>query len=125
MLIFAAFLLFALGVMHSVLGGKRLIAPILARSDLPVILGSLDNTRITLRVGWHILTLFWWGQAVVLVVIAVAPEHVMSAFLLSLSGCCAVTGVLALVLSRAKHLSWILFLPLALITFYAAIWGGV
>jgi hypothetical protein len=125
MLIFAAFLLFTVGAMHSVVGGKRVIAPILRRSDLPVILGSVENTRITLSVGWHILTVFWWGQAVVLVVVAVAPEHVITAFLLSLSACSALAGVLALILSRAKHLSWILFLPLALITFYVAIWGDI
>jgi hypothetical protein len=125
MLILAAVLLVAVGVMHSVLGGKRLIAPILNRPDLPVILGTIENTRITLWAGWHILTLFWWGQAIVLVVIAVAPEHVVQAFLLSLSGCCALAGGLALVWSRAKHRSWILFLPLALITFIVAIWGDV
>lgn len=124
MLIIAAILLFAVGAMHSILGGKRLIAPILARPDLPVILGSLENTRLTLWVGWHILTLFWWGQALVLVVIALAPEHTILATLLTLSAGTAIGGILALVLSRAKHRSWIMFLPLSIITFYIAIWGG-
>jgi hypothetical protein len=125
MLILAALLLFAVGAMHSILGGKRLIAPILRRPDLPVILGSLENTRLTLWVGWHVLTLFWWGQAVVLVVIALAPELVVTATLVTLSACAGLTGMLALVLSRAKHRSWALFLPFAFITFYAALWGPV
>ncbi len=124
MLILAAGLLFAVGAMHSFLGGKRLIVPLLKRSDLPVILGSLENTRLTLWVGWHILTLFWWGHAAVLVVIAVAPAQAVIATLLALSFCSGLTGILALFLSRAKHRSWIMFLPLSLITAYAALAGN-
>ncbi|WP_169544404.1 hypothetical protein [Sneathiella aquimaris] len=124
MLVLAAVLLFSVGLMHSLLGGRRLISPILARSDLPIILGSVRNTRLTLWVGWHILTLFWWGQAIVLIVIEVAPAYVAMATLLTLAFSSFVAGVLAIILSQAKHRSWIMFLPLAFIAFYAAIWGG-
>jgi hypothetical protein len=120
MLILAAALLFSAGLMHSVVGGKRLINPIIEWVDLPIILGSIENTRLTLWVGWHLLSVFWWGQAVVLVVIEVAPSMAVSAMLLSLSACSALAGVLALILSRAKHKSWIMFLPLAFITLIKA-----
>jgi hypothetical protein len=57
MLLIAALLTILVGAMHSVLGGKRLIAPILRMEGLPIILGSLKNTRLTLLVGWHIASL--------------------------------------------------------------------
>jgi hypothetical protein len=116
MLILAAALLFYVGLMHSWIGGKRLINPILRRADLPIILGSIENTRLTLWAGWHLLSLFWWGQAVVLIVIEVAPGMAISAMLLTLSASSALAGALALILSRGKHKSWIMFLPLAFIT---------
>ncbi len=121
MLILAAALLFAVGLMHSVIGGKRLINPILRRTDLPIILGSVENTRLTLWVGWHLLSLFWWGQAVVLIVVEVAPNLAVSAMLLTLSACSALAGALALILSRGKHKSWMMFLPLAILTLTEAI----
>ena len=123
LLIFAAVLLSLVGLMHSLLGGKRLIDPILRRDDLPIILGGIKNTRLTLWVGWHALTLFWWSQAAVLVAIAVSPGYAITAFLTALSLASGFTGLLALFLSRAKHKSWVMFLPLSAVTGYIALWG--
>ncbi len=70
MLILAAVLLIGVGLLHSVKGGKHLIAPILRMQGLPIILGSRRNTELTLWAGWHIASLFWWGNAAALLWIA-------------------------------------------------------
>ncbi|MBM7068259.1 hypothetical protein [Actibacterium sp. 188UL27-1] len=123
MLILAAILLFAVGLMHSLRGDRHLIAPILALPDLPIILGSRRNTELTLRIGWHVTTLFWWILGVVLIVmqfrIAAAPD----VLLWGISGACGVTGLAALILSRGKHMSWVFFLPIAVLAGVSALWA--
>lgn len=120
MVIAAAVCLFLVGLMHSVLGGKNLVAPLMARNDFPVVLGSQRNGRLTLYFGWHALTLFWWAQAIVLVTIATEPSVVIPATLLSLAMACMILGGLALFVSRGRHLSWIFFVPIAVLLFIAA-----
>lgn len=108
----AAVLLVLVGLFHSLIGGRRLIAPIVARSDLPVILGDIAMSRMTLRAGWHMLTLFWFALAVILVAQVVSAisfdRLVMGVFGVSF----LIAALIALVLSRGKHLSWVLFIPI-------------
>ena len=120
MFIFSALLLFLVGVMHSALGGPHLVHPLANRHDLPVILGSRKNSRLTLLIGWHALTLVWWGQAAVLLVLAKDPALAVPAFLMSVSVVSALLGVAAICLSRGRHMSWVFFLPLAVCTAYMA-----
>lgn len=115
MLFVAATLLFLVGLMHSLLGEKNLIRPLLAREDFPVVLGSRRNARLTLWFGWHALTLFWWAQAFVLMKMAVDVETAARTTLISLSLACATLGLVALLVSRGKHVSWVFLLPLAAI----------
>ena len=113
----AAILLIMVGLMHSVLGHKKLISPLLQRDNLPIILGSLENTRLTILVGWHITTLFWWMIAGVLLFSASRPETAYEALVLGLGVVCAISGLAALILSKAKHRSWVFFLPIAVLCF--------
>lgn len=115
MLYFAATLLFLVGSMHSLLGEKSLIRPLLAKEDFPVVLGSQRNGRLTLWFGWHALTVFWWAQAYVLMQMAVDIETAARTTMISLSLACGSIGLVALLVSRGKHLSWVFFLPLAAI----------
>ncbi len=123
MLLVAAILTVAVGLMHSIVGGKRLIEPILQLKGLPVILGSEANTRQTLRFGWHFLTLTWWGVAGVFAYLHFTRTNADVAFLLMVAILFALSGFAALVVSRGKHLSWIFFLPTAAIAGYAAFTG--
>lgn len=119
----AAVLLVLVGLFHSVIGGKRLIAPIINREDLPVILGSIEMSRVTLRAGWHLLTVFWFALAAILLarLTAIAPFETLvfavfgASFLLS--------GFAAAVLGRGKHLSWLFFLPIGAILVLMALRG--
>lgn len=119
----SAILLVLVGLMHSVLGQRNLISPLLAREDFPVVLGSQRNGRLTLWFGWHALTLFWWAQAYVLWRMADDPSRAGPTTLVSLAIACALIGATALVVSKAKHLSWVFFLPIAILLGLAA-YGG-
>jgi hypothetical protein len=120
MLLIASILTIAVSLMHSLLGGKRLIAPILRMDGLPVILGSVANTKLTLRIGWHITSLLWWGVAAVLASLHFSPQLAAPAFLWMVCVVFAISGAAALILSRGAHKSWVLFLPIAAIAGYAA-----
>lgn len=113
MLLTAALMFTLVGLMHSVLGGRHLINPILAMEGLPVILGSRQNTRRTLWAGWHLLSVFWWVIAASLVVLAYTPASFTPAFLGLMAATCAVCGITAIAMSKGRHFSWIFFFGVA------------
>ena len=117
LLLAAAALLVLIGVVHSVLGERYILTRLFRRTDLPRLFGGTEFTRLTLRFAWHITTLAWWGFAAVLVI--VARGGAMPAVLKAVSVTFLVTGVVALVASRGRHLSWVVFLAIALLTFLA------
>ncbi|MEO0579262.1 MAG: hypothetical protein AAFZ58_11280 [Pseudomonadota bacterium] len=116
----AAILTVLLAAMHSILGGRRLIGPLAARDDLPVILGSIVRTRVTLHVGWHALSLLWIGMAALMALMHWAPTLRSPAFLWMTTAVFGVLGLAALLLSQGRHLSWLMFLPIAVLTGRAA-----
>ncbi|NOX93602.1 MAG: hypothetical protein GXP04_00470 [Alphaproteobacteria bacterium] len=123
MLLIAAILTIVVSLMHSILGGRRLIAPILRMDNLPIILGSVTNTKLTLRIGWHMTSLLWWGIAAILAIMHYRPESVAQAFLWMVCVVFGISGAAALILSRGAHKSWLLFFPVAAIAGYMAYTG--
>jgi hypothetical protein len=106
MLQLAAFLIIALGLAHSVLGERYILVRLLRRSDLPKILGSSDFTARTLRFAWHITTIAWFGLAAL--VFAASQGELNSQNALRIIGYTAfASGLLPLVITRGKHLSWL------------------
>lgn len=114
MLIVAAVLLVIVGLMHSVRGGRNLIEPIIIKNGLPAILGGLNDAKFTLRAGWHLLTLTWWCNAAVLVSMELQPETLSPVFLFSNATLYFGTAVAALALTSGRHLSWVFFIPIAI-----------
>lgn len=119
----SAVLLVLVGLFHSVIGGKRLIAPIVVREGLPTILGSRTMSRVTLKAGWHLLTVMWFALAAVLVLDGLAIAEFRQLTLLVFGGTFVFCGVIALILSRGKHLSWAFFFPIGGILFWMALGG--
>ncbi len=113
-------MLFLVGAMHSFLGGPRLIRPIMEKDDLPIILGSINNSRVTLWAGWHALTLFWWAQAITILTLTVAPELFIPAAMGSLAIAAFIMGGCAIIMSKGLHKSWLLFFPLAIASTFTA-----
>ena len=116
----AAVLLVLVGLFHSLIGGRRLIAPIVAREDLPAILGSRTMSRVTLKAGWHLLTVMWFALAAILVLDQLAVAEFRQLTPGVFGGTFVFCGVMALVLSRGKHLSWVLFFPIGGILLWQA-----
>jgi hypothetical protein len=106
MLQLAALLIVVLGLAHSILGERYILVRLFRRSDLPKIFGSADFTVRTLRFAWHITTVAWLGLAALVFAASEGPLNSQSA--LRIIGYTAIaSGVLPLVITRGKHLSWL------------------
>lgn len=106
----AAFLLVAVGVAHSWLGERFILSRLAGRSS--------ESMMRVLRFAWHITTVAWWGLAGVVVVLANPP--VTPANLGIVIGCTfLVHFAIVIVSSRAKHLSWPVFLAIGILVIYA------
>jgi hypothetical protein len=113
-LLSAALLTIFIGVVHSWLGERRLIGPLLAPGRRQGLLEASAFARGTLRFAWHITTLAWFGLAGVLIVMAGLPEGPQAAALaVVIAATFAVSGLITLVASRGRHLAWPVFLAIA------------
>ncbi len=116
----AAVLSILLGVAHSYLGERYILIRLLRRDNLPKLLGSSDFTKQSLRLAWHITTVLALGLAGLLMLLAM-PDRGTNAILTQIiSVSFAISGLLALILSRGRHLSWIIFLCIAALAWYGA-----
>ncbi len=113
-----AALVVALALAHSFLGERYLLQRLFRRADLPRLFGSAEFTRRTLRFAWHVTSVAWLGLAGVLVVLA-RPPISAGALGLAVGLAFLVQGVMALVGSRGRHLSWPVFLAIGLLAIFA------
>ena len=122
LLVLAAFLAVAIGLAHSWLGEQYIIVRLFRRSDLPKLFGSDEFTRQTIRFAWHLTTIAWWGFAAVLMVLSgsIAGINVDRGLLLAIAFTFLASAALALVLTRGRHLSWVVFLAIAAICILVA-----
>lgn len=107
-----------IGLVHSYLGEKYILMR-LFRQPLPRLFGSDRFTRQTLRFVWHVLTIAWFGFAAILLLLYLGDPS-RSALLNVVGATFAITGIIALVASRGKHLSWVVFGTIAILCFVDA-----
>ena len=106
MLQLAAFLILLLGLAHSILGERYILVRLFRRPDLPKLFGSPEFTIQTLRSAWHITTVAWIGLAALL--LAASQGQLDSQSAMQIIGYTAIaSGVLPLIFTRGKHLSWL------------------
>lgn len=119
LLYLAAFFTFAIGVSHSVLGERYILIRLFKRDNIPHLFGGPEFTINTLRFAWHITTIFWWGLAAILVLIA---ENALSekAVLIVVAVTFLISGFISLVASKAKHYSWVIFLFIGFACLYVS-----
>jgi hypothetical protein len=115
LLLSAALVTIALGITHSWLGERYIIRRLLRRTDLPTLFGDDSFTRQTLRFAWHLTTVAWFGLAAVLTVIAGALPgvRVSDGLIFAVAQTFTLSAVLALILTRGRHLSWVVFATIA------------
>ena len=110
-LVSAAVLAIAIGVAHSWLGEKYIIRRPLRRTDLPVLFGDDSFTRQTIRYAWHLTTVAWFGLAGVLLVLSgiLVGIRVSDGIIFAVALTFLVSALTALIFSRGRHLSWVVF----------------
>jgi hypothetical protein len=115
MLLAAAALTCLLALAHSYLGERYLLVRLFRRPDLPRLFGGVDFTKRTLRFAWHLTSLAWLSLAAILVKLSshVPAKPEMG---LLLAGTFATSGLIALVGSRGRHLAWVVFIAIAVLT---------
>jgi hypothetical protein len=119
-LVAGAVLAVAVGVAHSYLGERYILIRLFRRSDLPTLFGSDDFTKRTLRFAWHLTTLAWWGAALILFAYGTSLAAPSEIGIRIISVTFLASAVLALVASRGRHLSWLVFLAIALAAWLGA-----
>ena len=119
-LVSAALLAVFLAAAHSYLGERYILIRLFRRGDLPRLRGGTSFTQDTLRLAWHVTSVLALGFAGILVALA-RPGGVEPGVLgRVIAATFAVSGLVALVGSRGRHLSWIVFFLVAGLTFWAS-----
>ncbi|GAA0819433.1 hypothetical protein GCM10009111_23420 [Colwellia asteriadis] len=118
MLIIGTILLLIIGLIHSYLGEKYILIRLFRREDLPKLLGSDWFTKRVLRFAWHLTTLAWWGFAAILYVLSTPSVNVKNEILIIITVVFALSGIVSLLFSRGKHLSWLFFFIIAAMSYY-------
>ena len=121
-LLMAAILTIFIGGVHSWLGERRLIGPLLAPENRSGLIAKSSFSRGVLRFAWHLTTLAWGGFAVVLIGYGFAPAASSRSFaLLAIAATFFLTGGIILWTSRGRHLAWPVFFAMAALT-AAPVW---
>jgi len=118
-LLIAAGLATLLAAAHSYLGERYILMRLFRRTDLPKLFGGAEFTRRTLRFAWHITSIAWLGLASLILVLARSPGEAQVTQARLIAGVFGISGLAALVGSRGRHLSWVVFLVIA-----ALVWFG-
>ena len=118
MLVLAAFLCFAIGLAHSYLGERYILIRLFRSSKIPHLFGSDWFTRRTLRFAWHLTTIAWWGLGSLVFAISRDVSDPTRVVLWTVGVVFSLSGALALVASKGKHLSWVVFWMIAGLVFY-------
>jgi len=111
LLLAATVLTIAIGITHSWLGERYIISRLLRRDDLPKLFGDDSFTRQTLRFAWHLTTVAWSGLAAVLLVLSgvMIGVRVSDGLIFAVAQTFVASAVLALILTRGRHLSWVVY----------------
>ena len=120
MLSVAAILIGALALAHSALGERYILTRLFRRSDLPKLFGGTAFTAGTLRFAWHLTSVTWFGFAALLWQLgrgALTPQATAQIIGVTSIAC----GVLPVVFTRGRHLSWVVFLAIGVL---ALCWNG-
>lgn len=119
-LLSAALLTVAVSIVHSWIGERRLIGPLLAIEPRVGVLKSAFLRQV-LRHAWHITSLAWTGMAVVLAGLAVAPQGEAGRIaIIGIGVTFLLHGVAILALSRGRHIAWPAFLAIGALCLFAA-----
>jgi hypothetical protein len=95
--------LVATSLVHSILGERRLIGPLLAQRD-----GVLNSqlARFLLRAVWHVMTILFWILAMGLWAGAGSTDRTLTVLLAATAIGIGGAGVYDAIGSRGRHVGW-------------------
>jgi len=111
-LLAGAVLLLFVAVAHSYLGERYILMRLFRRVSLP------PFTSRTLRLAWHVTSVLGLGFAAILFMLASPAGMSARAAAQIVSVTCALCALMAFAFSRGRHLSWIVFLAVALLAWF-------
>ncbi len=112
-LMVAALSAVGVGLVHSILGERGIVKPILKRMNWHGVPPDAEFLNSTVRFAWHITTLAWVGFAVILAAPILGLENDPTFVPLTIAATFLVTGAVALIASKGRHLAWIVFFVIA------------
>jgi hypothetical protein len=119
LLIAAGVLAVVLSIAHSVLGERYILRRLFRRDDLPKLFGGDEFTKQTLRFAWHLTSVAWCGLGGVLFFLDGSPGSSVGVTRV-VATTFGISGVVALIGSRGRHPSWIVFLLIAVLSWWGA-----
>lgn len=90
-------------LVHSMLGERLLIAPMMAMRDGP--LQSLKARRV-IRFAWHMTSVLMVITAIVLIIAALTPSRSLHILVWIIGGSYLGVGLFDGILTRGKHIGW-------------------
>lgn len=115
----ASLLSFSGGLAHSILGERRLLMPLSRCPDLPLLYGSTFATIQIIRTVWHLATIAWWAAAALFFLMAQAPLTTADVSAV-LAVAFLIAGTVTLLLSRGRHMGWLMFIVISAVAFWEA-----
>lgn len=112
----AAGILVAVGAVHSYLGERFILIPLFRGDALSKIGPGRKFAKGALRFSWHLVTITWVGFAAVLSIIALGSASLVSALLVIVVVVFGLHSVAIFGASRGKHVAWIAFAGVAVLT---------
>ena len=102
-----------MAIAHSFLGERNIVRPIIERMVWSEKGKGADFSNGTVRFVWHIITVAWFGFAILLLAPVLGVEN-SSAFVSTIVALTAlVTAGFAFFYTGGRHLSWVAFLIVA------------
>lgn len=103
LLVAAALLTLITAFTHSYFGEQRLIGPLVASSD-----GVMSRTlaKQVVRFAWHLTSVLWIGQALLLLRAAFVPGYLDPMLIGGIGIVHLAVGVFDAVATRGKHIGW-------------------
>ncbi|MEM1235284.1 MAG: hypothetical protein AAGH70_14275 [Pseudomonadota bacterium] len=109
-------------ILHSLLGERVLIGPLLQKRGNPVLEHGLS--RIVLRGAWHLTSLMWVQMAAMVWALGADKTDFDAWFLWILGATYAAVAVWVLLVSRGRHPAWPLFAGIGGLALWIAMGGG-
>jgi hypothetical protein len=102
-LVLAAILTLATAATHSYFGERRLIGPLVASND--GVMARLLAKQV-IRFAWHLTSLLWLGQALLLLRAALVPSFFDPALIAGIGFLHLAIGLFDAVITRGQHIGW-------------------